>query len=395
MLPKGSQPSLLKKKFSGAAAQQPRKKSPTRGRSTPGVKTPQPSVTLVGLMDVSRTAARAGALRATSSHPQGREQAMTTSAVTTWVGIDVAKSRWDACLLPTDEELSVASDQAGRDKLLKRLENCGPCLIVLEASGGYERRLAAELIAAGHLVARVNPRQVREFARSLGVLAKTDRIDARMLALFAQKVEPRPCEKLPEKQQDLQALVVRRRQLVAMKAGEQTRLHQAAGGSVRKSVSHMLDTLRDEIDEIDTEIAELIEDHEDWNQRSQCLASVPGVGPVTTRVLVAELPELGKLNHQKIAALVGVAPFNRDSGQYRGKRSIWGGRASVRSALYMATLSACRFNPIIRSFAERLKRAGKPGKVVLVACMRKLLVILNAMLRNKTTWMPRPVSPTP
>ena len=320
---------------------------------------------------------------------------MTTSAVTTWVGIDVSKSHWDVCLLPIGEEFSIASYRAGQEKLLNRLKACGPCLIVLEASGGYERRLAVELIAAGHLVARVNPRQVREFARSLGLLAKTDRIDARVLAMFAQKVEPRPCDKLPEKQQDLRELVVRRRQLVAMKAGEQTRLHQVGGGAVHKSVSHMLDTLRAEIDEIDGKIAELIEDHQEWNQRSQCLASVPGIGPVTTRVLVAELPELGHLSNQKITALVGLAPFNRDSGQYRGKRSIWGGRASVRSTLYMATVSACRYNPVIRRFAERLKRAGKPGKVVLIACMHKLLVILNAMLRSQTLWTPRIASPTP
>jgi transposase len=320
---------------------------------------------------------------------------MTTSAVTTWVGIDVAKARWDVCLLPTGQELSLAADVDGQTKLLECLETCRPCSIVLEASGGYERRLAGELIAAGHRVARVNPRQVREFARSLGLLAKTDRIDARVLALFAQKVDPRPCDKRPEKQQDLQALVVRRRQLVAMKASEQTRLHQVAGRPVRKSVSHMLDTLRDEIEQIDAEIAELIEDHEDWSQRSQCLVSVPGVGPVTSHLLVAELPELGRLNRQQIAALVGVAPFNRDSGQYRGQRSIWGGRASVRSALYMATLAACRCNPIIRDFAQRLKRAGKASKVVLTACMRKLLVILNTMLRNQTPWSPRIQCPTP
>ena len=313
----------------------------------------------------------------------------------TFVGIDVAKQRWDVHLLPTGQKLSCPSDAAGLQQLLTALASRGRCLIVIEASGGYERRLAADLLDAGHMVARVNPRQVRDFARSLGRLAKTDRIDAQVLAIFAQKVQPRPSEKQPENLLELQDLVARRRQLMQMKIAEQTRLHQARVHLARKSISHMLDQLRDQIDEVDVEIARLIEDDDDWSQRAARLASVPGVGPQTSRTLVAELPELGHLNRQEIAALVGLAPFNRDSGMFRGSRSIWGGRANVRCALYMAALTARRWNPVIRQFAERLERQGKRFKVVLTACMRKLLVILNTMLRNQTNWNPKIVLQNP
>jgi transposase len=316
-------------------------------------------------------------------------------ASTTFVGIDVSKQRWDVCVLPSGKTAKLATDGKGFEQLRELLKPLGPCRIVVEATGGYERRLVAELIEEGHEVARVNPRNVRDFARSLGQLAKTDRIDARILALFAEKVQPRPCEKLPENQAELEGLMARRRQLVQMKTSEQNRLHQSAVKKVRKSVSHMLDQLREEIDEVDRDIAELIEDNDDWNARVQQLATVPGVGPVTSRTLVAELPELGKLNRQAIAALVGVAPFNRDSGLFRGKRCIWGGRATVRATLYMAALTACRHNPVIRRFAERLRQAGKAAKVVLTACMRKLLTILNTMARDNTTWNPKLFSQTP
>jgi transposase len=313
----------------------------------------------------------------------------------TFVGIDVAKDRWDAHILPTGQALSVAADEEGLERLLAALKPHGHVLIVLESSGGYERRLAANLLDAGHVVSLVNPRQVRDFARSLGRLAKTDRIDAEVLALFAQKIQPRPCEKQPENQAELEALVARRRQLVRMKAVEQTRLHQARVKAARMSISHMLDELRDQVDEVDGQIARLIEDHEDWSQRAARLSSVPGIGPQTSRTLVAELPELGRLNRQQIAALVGVAPFNRDSGRFRGTRCVWGGRASVRCALYMATLSARRHNPVIRKFAQRLEAGGKKFKVVITACMRKLLVILNTMLRTGTDWNPKTVPQTP
>lgn len=291
--------------------------------------------------------------------------------------------------------MRLPADDAGLAQLLAALRPHAPCLIVVEASGGFERRLAAHLLEAGHTVARVNPRQVRDFARGIGRLAKTDRIDADTLARFAEQVRPRPWEKKPENRAAIEELVVRRRQLTAMKAVEQTRLHQAPPGPVRKSIGHMLDQLRAQIDEFDAELARLIEDDEDWNERARRLATVPGVGEVTSRTLVAELPELGKLNRQAIAALVGVAPLNRDSGEFRGRRMIWGGRAGVRSALYMATLTARTYNPVIRRFAQRLEGAGKPFKLVLIACMRKLLVILNTMLRDQIDWNPKLLTQSP
>lgn len=311
-----------------------------------------------------------------------------------FVGIDVSKKQWDVCL-SDGRSARFPSQGDGFVKLCDLLRPHGRCMIVVEASGGYEQRLVAELIDSGHDVARVNPRQVRDFARSVGKLAKTDRIDAAVLALFAEKVQPRLSKKIPENQAQLEALLTRRRQLVQMKVSEQARLHQAQVHKVRKSVSHMLDQLRKQIDEIDGQMAELIENNDDWNARAAQLASVPGVGPQTSRTLLAELPELGKLNRQQIAALVGVAPFNRDSGALRGKRTIWGGRAGLRAALYMAALAARRCNPIIRRFADRLSCAGKASKVILVACMRKLLVILNTMARTNTTWNPIPISQTP
>lgn len=313
----------------------------------------------------------------------------------TFVGVDVSKKRWDVCVLPGGQSMSLSADPKGLEQLREWLQPKGRCLVVVEATGGYERRLVAELIDAGHDVARVNPRQVRDFARSLGQLAKTDRIDARVLALFAEKVQPRPCEKVPENQVQLDALLTRRRQLVQMKASEQVRLHQTEMREVRKSISHMLDELRAEIDDVDGQIAQLIDDHDDWSARVQQLATVPGVGPVTSRTLVAELPELGQLDRQKIAALVGVAPVNRDSGTFRGRRCISGGRAQVRKTLYMAALTARRCNPVIKAFADRLAKAGKAAKVILTACMRKLLIILNTMARDNTTWSPKLITQTP
>jgi len=311
------------------------------------------------------------------------------NSATTFVGIDVSKQRWDVHLLPTEQSFSFEAGDEGLQQLRELLKTHTRCFIVLEATGGYEERLIGELMDAGHEVARVNPRQVREFARCLGLLAKTDRIDARVLALFAQMIQPRRCEKQPENQRELDALVTRRRQLLGMKAMEQKRLHQVKAREVRKSVGHMLDQLRAQIRLVDTEIARLIDDNQDWRVRAERLASVPGVGRVTSQTLIAELPELGQLNRQEVAALVGVAPFNRDSGKFRGTRTIWGGRGSVRAVLYMAALAARRSNPVIRRFADRLKQAGKPTKVILTACMRKLLIILNTMLRNQTDWNPK------
>jgi transposase len=235
-------------------------------------------------------------------------------------------------------------------------------------------------------VAIVNPRQVRDFARGLGVLAKNDRIDARVLAIYAQHVTLRLLQKTSEKQEELMALVVRRRQLVALQTAESNRLQQTTVKRANKSIRHMLDVLRKELKKLDAEIAGLIQADDDWRNKAELLQSVPGVGPGTSAALVAELPELGKLNRQQIASLAGLAPFSRDSGQFHGQRSIWGGRKAVRTALYMAAFNAKRCNPIIRAFANRLQQAGKRSKVILTACMRKLLVILNTMLRNQTTW---------
>jgi len=327
-------------------------------------------------------------MRRPSSQSQGRDNVMDTK-FDTFVGIDVSKKRWDAHLLPAGKSLSLTADSRGLQELRNTLASAGHCLVVVEATGGLEKRLVAELLDAGHRVARVNPRQARDFARSLGQLAKTDKIDAMVLALFAEKLQPAPLEKKPENQEQLEELMARRRQLVQMQSAEKVRLHQVGKGTVRKSISRMLDELRDQIDEINADIAALIEDDDKWNQRTAQLASVPGVGQVTSRTLLAELPELGRLNRQQIAALAGLAPLNRDSGQLRGRRSIWGGRHPVRSALYMAAVTARRCNPVIRRFADRLAAKGKSFKVLITACMRKLLVILNTLVREGTTWNPQ------
>jgi transposase len=304
-----------------------------------------------------------------------------------YVGIDVAKQKFDVAILPEDIQLACPYDREGVDRLLARLEKQS-CVIALEATGGLERRLAGELVAAGHQVAIVNPRQIRDFARGLGILAKNDRVDSRVLAHYAQHARLRLVEKRSEKQDELTGLVVRRRQLMALQTTESNRLELTTAKSAIKSIRHVLDLLRKELKKLDEEIAALIQADDDWRNKSELLQSVPGVGPGTSASLVAELPELGKLNRQQIASLVGVAPFSHDSGRFRGQRSIWGGRASVRSALYMAAFNARRCNPIIRAFADRLQQAGKRPKVILVACMRKLLVILNTMVRNQNTWTP-------
>ncbi len=311
------------------------------------------------------------------------------NSISHFVGIDVAKQSFDVCVLPEEERLSLSYDEDGLRQLLGQLPKEGSCLIVMEATGGYQRRLVAELTEAGHLVSVVNPRQVRDFARGLGVLAKTDRIDAAVIARFGQHARPRIIEIAPEKQAELEQLVVRRRQLVNLRTAESNRLETISLKSVRKSIQHVVTMLKKQIERIEKEIFALLDSDDDWKAKSKLLASVPGVGPVTIASLIAELPELGSLNRQEIAALVGLAPFNRDSGRFRGRRSIWGGRASVRSVLYMAALSARRCNPVIRQFAKRLEAKGKLFKVVITACMRKLLVIINTMVKNSTHWTPK------
>lgn len=306
-----------------------------------------------------------------------------------FVGVDVAKKSWDVHLLPAGKSLKLAADEGGLATLVAELAPSENALVVMEASGGYERELAAELVAAGHRVAVVNPRQVRDFARGVGMLAKTDALDARVLAQFAMQAQLRLLEKLPEKQAELDAIVTRRRQLIELRTIEKNRLAQASCAATRKSIVHILDAIRKQLRDADRQILKLIESHDDWRRTAEIVQSVPGVGPVTSATLVAELPELGKLGRQAIAALAGLAPYNNDSGALRGKRSIRGGRASVRTALYMAALSGIRRNPMLARFAGRLRNLGKPAKVVITACMRKLLTLLNTLVRNQTHWNPR------
>jgi len=276
----------------------------------------------------------------------------------------------------------------GIEALTEHLTEAKPERIVLEASGGYERPLVAALGAAGLPVAVVNARQTRDFAKATGRLAKTDEIDARILALFAERIKPevRP---LPDRdQQALAALVARRRQLVEMRAAENNRLHTAPSEAVARSIRAVVATLSDQIEEAERQLNEAVEESSLWKEREELLTSVPGVGENTAHALIAELPELGEANRQEIAKLVGVAPLNCDSGQRRGQRTTWGGRASVRSSLYMAALVATRYNERLKDFYHRLLERGKAKKVALVAVTRKLLVILNTMVKNGTMWNP-------
>jgi len=303
-----------------------------------------------------------------------------------WVGIDVAKASLEVCVLPAGARLAESNDRDGVRRLLAALPPVGQCLVTVEATGGYQRLVVAELIAAGHRTAVVNPRQVRDFARGLGLLAKTDRLDAEAIARFGQHASPRLVEPTSPEHQRLEELVARRRQLVELRAAETCRLETVSTRTVLKSVRTVIEQLGKLIRKIEKELADLVESDSQLQCRSCTLQTTPGVGAVTATTLVAELPELGRLSRGQISALVGVAPFNRDSGKFHGRRAIWGGRAQVRSVLYMATLTARRVNPVIRAFGERLQAAGKPFKVVMVACMRKLLVILNALLKNNSAW---------
>jgi transposase len=316
-------------------------------------------------------------------------------SITSFVGIDIGKRSLDLSVLPQGTSLKVASDAEGRQQLLKQLPAPGACRIVVEATGGYERLLVAELLDAGHDVAVVNPRQVRDFAKALGIRAKTDRLDASVLARFAQQVRPRSTAQKPEKHAEFEQLVARRRQLVELRTSEKNRMATITSKLVRKSVQKTVDHLNDQIACLEKEILARVRLDDDWKGKAEIIESVPGLGPVTSFTLVAELPELGQLNRHQIAALVGVAPFNRDSGQFRGQRAISGGRTSVRCQLYMAALSARRCNPVIRRFADQLSRQGKKAKVILMACARKLLVILNTMIKNNTQWKPQTEPATP
>ena len=303
------------------------------------------------------------------------------------VGIDVAKARLDVAVQPTGTTWTVPRARGGLRRLQGQLEALRPTRIVLEASGGYERAVVAALSAAGLPVVVVNPRQTRDFARAHGILAKTDRPDARVLARFAAAVRP-PLRPQPSAAvQDLQLLSRRRRQLVADRAAEQQRRrHDRA--HLDLGFDPLAAALTAALAQVDRQLAALVQAEPALRARAAWLQSIPGIGPVTAAVLLAEVPELGTCSRQQVAALVGVAPFNRDSGAWRGRRSCWGGRAQVRAALYMAALTATRVNPTLRACYQRLIAAGKPPKVALVACMRKLPVLCNALCKSQTIWDP-------
>jgi len=304
-----------------------------------------------------------------------------------WVGIDVSKRCLDVAVRPTGETFSIDNDDTGIKNLTKTLAKRSPQLIVLEATGGHEYAAAYALMKAGLPVAVVNPRQVRDFARAVGKLAKTDPIDAKILAHFGEAVQP-PARPVPDQQlEEIGHLVTRHRQLVQMIVAEQNR-RMSSMGTARRDIDATIRFLRDRLDKIDEQMKTLITKHPEWRAKAELLDSVPGVGPVLISSIVAELPELGTLNRKQIAALVGVAPFNNDSGQWRGRRRIWGGRGHLRSLLYMSVVAGIRFNATIRQFYKHLTGGGKAPKVALVACMRKLLVILNAMLKSQQPWRP-------
>ncbi len=307
------------------------------------------------------------------------------STVPVFVGIDVAKDRLDVAVRPTGDRGAVAHDDPGISTVVSRLRGLPPALVVLEATGGLEIPLTGALAAAGLPVVIVNPRQVRDFAKATGQLAKTDAIDAAVLAQFAEAVRP-PLRPLPDAATHaLQALLTRRRQLVEMRTAEQNRLGSTPP-PVRPRIRAHLTWLERELAHLDGELGRAVRESPVWRERDDLLQSAPGVGPVLARTLLASLPELGTLNRKQIAALVGVAPLNRDSGTLRGRRTVWGGRAHVRAALYMSALAATRWNPVIRAFYQRLCAAGKAKKVALTACMRTLLTMLNAMVKHRTPW---------
>ncbi len=302
-----------------------------------------------------------------------------------FVGIDVSAAHLDMAVAPTRASWQVTNDEAGIVTVVEQLQGLEPALVVLEATGGLQLPLAAALATAGVPVAVVNPRQVRAFARATGKLAKTDKLDAQLLAQFAQQVHPTP-RPLPDVQaRELSAVLARRRQVLEMLVAEKQR-RRTAMPRVRPRIERHVGVLEQELADLDDELGHLVRQSPLWREKEDLLRGVPGVGPTLTFTLLAELPELGTLNSKQIAALVGVAPLNRASGTLRGRRTVWGGRATVRAALYMATLVATRFNPVIQSFYQRLLAAGKRKKVALTACMRKLLVILNAMLKHRIAW---------
>ena len=315
-----------------------------------------------------------------------------SSAALAFVGIDVAKAELVMAIRPSGEHWTIANDGAGIQTLVQRVRGHAPTLIVLEATGGYERAVVAALAAAQLPLVVANPRQVRDFARATGQLAKTDRIDADILALFAERVRPAPRALPDDAAEALDALLTRRRQVLEMLIAERNRLEHAVP-AVRRGITQHIRWLERQLADVDRDLDDTIQASPVWRAKDNLLRSTPGVGPVLSRTLLGELPELGTLPRKQIAALVGVAPLARDSGTLKHKRLVWGGRAPVRAALFMAALVGTRCNPVLRAFYRRLLAAGKPKKVALTACMRKLLTILNAMMRTNTAW--RHIDPSP
>lgn len=344
------------------------------------------STEAVGQLGSSRSSlGKPGQLRGPRARiVQGRATGRCDMTAEVFVGMDVSQTQLDVAVRP-GSGFQVAHDEAGMVSVVARLQQLQPTLIVLEATGGVEVPVTSALAAARLPVVVVNPRQVREFARATGQLAKTDRLDAQVLAHFAEAIRP-PVRPIPDEHtQALAALVARRRQLIEMLTAEKNRIRVAAA-PIRRRVRAHITWLERDLASTDTDLTETIRESPVWREKEDMLRSVPGVGPVLATTLLANLPELGTLTRKQVAALAGVAPFPRDSGTLRGRRTIWGGRAHVRAALYMAALVAARRNPVIRTFYQRLCQAGKAKKLALTACMRKLLTILNAMLKTGTPW---------
>jgi len=302
-----------------------------------------------------------------------------------YVGIDVSKAQVDVAVRPTGQRWVVSHDETGVEELVSEMLDLGPTLVLLEATGGLELPLVAALAATALPVAVVNPRQVRDFARATGTLAKTDALDAGVLAHFAEAVRPEVRPLRDAETQVLNSLVARRYQVLTMLVSEKNRLGTAIS-AVRPRIEAHIAWLEQELNDLDEGLRQTLRRSPVWREKDDLLRTVPGIGEQISLTLLAHLPELGTLNRRQIAALVGVAPFNRDSGTLRGKRTVWGGRARVRASLYMGALTATRYNPIIRDFYQRLLAAGKPKKVALVACMRKLLTMLNAMIKHHSPW---------
>ena len=316
------------------------------------------------------------------------------ASIACFVGIDVSKDRLDVSLLPEGARFAVATTRDGLWALVRRLgEIDEEALVVLEATGGLQDEVATLLAELGHRVAVVNPRQIRDFARATGRLAKTDRIDAEVIAAFAAAVRPEARIVPDAARAELAVLAARRRQVIAMQTAERQRLTRVREQGVVRRIEVHIRWMGKEIADLERWLQQAIHQHPLWRRLAALVQSVPGIGPAVAATLIAGLPELGRLDRRRLASLVGVAPFNRDSGRMRGQRTIWGGRADVRAALYMAALVGSRHNPVLRAFYDRLRAGGKEPKEALVACMRKLLTILNAIVRDQTPWQPPPVRP--